>query len=339
MHMPFSALPTKKKIAAVGSALVDICLIEDEAYLAATGAPKGGMTITTSRHIQELLGRSENRPIIVPGGSACNTILGIGKLGNSARFIGKRGNDNYGTLFEEGVHSHGVEPVLQTSSTPTGNVLSIITPDAQRTMFTFLGASSEMDPGAITPDLFTDVALVHIEGYLLFNHDLICATLKAAKTAGVLISLDLASFTVVETSKSLLETLCEQYVDILIANEDEARAFTGFSDEKQALDALSRKTDCAVLKVGKRGSYITHNGTTITVPRMGDGHAVDTTGAGDLWAAGFLFGLVNGFPLDACGKIGSACGYEVCQVIGAQIPDAGWKRIRLLFDDFSCVRC
>ncbi|MBN1309165.1 MAG: adenosine kinase [Chitinispirillaceae bacterium] len=338
MHIPYTPIAGKNRIAAVGSALVDICLREDEVFLAATGAPKGGMTMTTSSHIRELIGRSKNKPAIVPGGSACNTILGIGKLGNDARFIGKRGNDQYGLLFEQGIRSHGVEPVLQiSSSTPTGNVLSIITPDAQRTMFTYLGASSETDPSAITPDLFSDVALVHLEGYLLFNHKLICATLDAAKKAGAIVSLDLASFTVVEASKPLLETLCENYVDILMANEDEARVFTGFSDEQQALDALSHRADCAVLKVGKRGSYITHNATTITVPRTGDGNAVDTTGAGDLWAAGFLFGLVNSFPLETCGKIGSVCGYEVCRIIGAHIPEAGWKRVRRSFDDFSCV--
>ena len=328
MRIPFTPPPEKKKIAAVGSALVDICLTEDDAFVAATGAAKGGMTIVSNERIQELVGKSGNKPVIVPGGSACNTILGIGKLGNPACFIGKRGNDELGTLFENGVRAHGVEPLLQTSATPTGNVLSVITPDAQRTMFTFLGASSETDPASVTPDLFADVALVHVEGYLLFNHDLIRATLDAAKNAGTLVSLDLASFTVVEASKELLEVLCARYVDILIANEDEARAFTGFSDEHAALEALCAKADLAVLKVGKRGSYIGHGGSAVTIGRMGDGSAVDTTGAGDLWAAGFLFGLVNGFPLETCGKLGSACGYEVCQVIGAQIPEEGWRRIK-----------
>ncbi|MBN1758770.1 MAG: adenosine kinase [Chitinispirillaceae bacterium] len=330
MQIPFKANPEKKKIAAVGSALVDICLAENDTFVAATGAAKGGMTLVSNERIQELVDQSANKPVIVPGGSACNTILGIGKLGNPASFIGKRGNDELGTLFEEGVRAHGVEPLLQTSATSTGNVLSVITPDAQRTMFTFLGASSETDPASITADLFDDVALVHVEGYLLFNHDLIRATLDAAKKAGTLVSLDLASFTVVETSKELLEELCSSYVDILIANEDEARAFTGLTDEHAALEALCAKADLAVLKVGKRGSYIGHGGSSITVERMGDGGAVDTTGAGDLWAAGFLYGLVNGLPLETCGKLGSACGYEVCQVIGAQIPEESWKRIRAL---------
>lgn len=330
MDIPFTMRPDKKKIAAVGSALVDICLNETDEFVAATGAPKGGMTLKTQDEIQEIISRSCVRPVIVPGGSACNTILGVGMLGGEACFIGKRGTDTFGERFEKGVRDHHVEPQLQKSDTPTGRVLSIITPDAQRSMFTFLGASSETDPAAITSDLFRDVALVHIEGYLLFNHDLILATLDVSKKAGALISLDLAAFTVVEASRDLLEDICEKYVDILIANEDESRAFTGMSDEREALEALGKKADLAILKVGKRGSYLTHEGEVVTVERMGDGRAVDTTGAGDLWAAGFLYGLVHGYPLAVCGRLGSACGYEVCQVIGAQIPEKGWNRIKAI---------
>ena len=115
-------------------------------------------------------------------------------------------------------------------------------------------------------------------------------------------------------------------------NDDEAEAYTGYTDERRALEALAAKTDIAVLKVGPRGSYVTHAGDTIAVKPMGDGNALDTTGAGDLWAAGFLFGLVKGYSIEQCGRLGSACGYEVCQVIGANIPDDGWNRIKRLLD-------
>ena len=138
------------------------------------------------------------------------------------------------------------------------------------------------------------------------------------------------SYTVVEASKGILEDLVREYVDILIANEDEAAAFTGHKDEMQALETLARKAETAVVKVGKRGSHIIHKGKKASIGIMGDGSAIDTTGAGDLWASGFLYGLVNGYPVDKAGKIGAACGYEVCQVVGAQIPDKGWERIRKL---------
>ncbi len=124
----------------------------------------------------------------------------------------------------------------------------------------------------------------------------------------------------------------DEFVDILIANEDEARAFTGHADESRMIESLSSRAEIAVLKVGSRGSYISQQGKTHRVEPVGDGSAVDTTGAGDLWASGFLFGLVNGYSLEKCGKLASACGYEVCQVIGAGIPHDGWERIRKLLD-------
>jgi sugar/nucleoside kinase (ribokinase family) len=185
-----------------------------------------------------------------------------------------------------------------------------------------------MLPDEISDSCFDNAAIVFVEGYLLFNRDLIQAALKAAQRCGALIALDLASFTVVEESKEFLAEIVYKYVDILMANEDEARAFTGDSDEIKGLEALSQHVDIAVVKVGKKGSYISHDGEILKIEAKGTGSAVDTTGAGDLWASGFLFGLINGYPLPKCGELGSACGYEVCQVIGANIPDPGWQRIR-----------
>ena len=323
----------KRLVVGVGSALVDILSHEDDEFIEKTGAVKGGMKYVDKEFIElTLLGTSEN-PTIVPGGSACNTVIGIGKLGGWARFVGKSGSGEMGNFFETDLKNNNVDPALFKSSSPTGRVLSIITPDAQRSMFTFLGASSETQPEEITKKCFEGAAIVHIEGYLLFNEDLIMAALNAAKGAGARISLDLASFTVVEESKTLLEEIVRDFVDILIANEDEAQAFTGYSDEIKALNALSANAHIAALKVGERGSFISHAGQTIKVEPMGTGAAVDTTGAGDLWASGFLFGLVNGYSLEKCGELGSACGYEVCQVVGANIPEEGWQRIKKLLEE------
>ena len=323
----------KRLVVGVGSALVDILSHEDDEFIEKTGAVKGGMKYVDKEFIElMLLGTSEN-PTIVPGGSACNTVIGIGKLGGRARFVGKSGSGEMGNFFATDLKNNNVDPALFKSSSPTGRVLSIITPDAQRSMFTFLGASSETQPEEITKKCFEGAAIVHIEGYLLFNEDLIMAALNAAKGAGARISLDLASFTVVEESKTLLEEIVRDFVDILIANEDEAQAFTGYSDEIKALNALSANAHIAVLKVGERGSFISHAGKTIKVEPMGTGAAVDTTGAGDLWASGFLFGLVNGYSLEKCGELGSACGYEVCQVVGTSIPEEGWQRIKKLLEE------
>ena len=315
----------------VGSALVDILLQESDEFLAGTGAKKGGMTLVDYTKIEDVLSQSDKMPSQVPGGSVCNTIIGLAKLGQKARFLGKRGNDELGETLENTLKKHNVEPILATSDTPTGRVLSIITPDAQRSMFTFLGAASESTPEEFTVDKFKNAALVHIEGYLLFNERLIFAALKAAKEAGALISLDLASFTVVEASKNILTEIVKEYVDILLANEDEARVYTGCTDESNAMKVLAQDAEIAVLKVGKRGSFISYKGKVHSFGILGSGEALDTTGAGDLWASGFLYGLANGMPIEKCGKLAAACGYEVCQVIGAHIPEKGWQKIKNLF--------
>jgi sugar/nucleoside kinase (ribokinase family) len=139
--------------------------------------------------------------------------------------------------------------------------------------------------------------------------------------------MDLASYTVVREAGDILPQMIAEDVNILIANEDEAAAYAGTDNENQALEYMVQNVDVAVLKRGARGSVIAQNGNRVDIAAAGDGAAVDTTGAGDLWAAGFLFGLVNGMPLDRCGALGSRLGYEVCQVVGADIPDENWEDI------------
>jgi sugar/nucleoside kinase (ribokinase family) len=318
----------KSLVAGVGSALVDILIHEDDRFVEKTGAAKGGMTYVEKSAIDETVAASRQKPVVVPGGSACNTAVGIARLGGRARFVGKCGDDAMGRLFRDDLSKQKVEPMLFGAALPTGRVLSIITPDAQRSMLTYLGASAETRPEEMKPACFDDAAIVHVEGYMLFNRELFAAIISSAKQAGALISLDLASFNVVEEAKDVLPGFVAQYVDILIANEDEASAYTGSKDEAAALEQLSRDVDIAVLKIGARGSRIAHGGRQIQVAPYGDGRAVDTTGAGDLWAAGFLFGLVNRWPLEDCGQLGSICGHAVCQVVGANIPDEQWQTIR-----------
>lgn len=318
------------RITGIGSALVDILIIESDDFLTGLGKEKGGMTLVENKDIEMILAKTDQTPVVVPGGAACNTIVGVGNLGGDARFIGKRGNDQYGRTFEEQIRNCHVEPIVSISDAATGKVLSVITPDAQRSMFTFLGASTALDPGSITANLFNETAISMIEGYLLFNPALMMAALKAAKASGSLIALDLASFEVVNASKQILEQIIRDFVDILIANEDEALAYTGHKDEQKAIEALSQHVTYAVLKLGKRGSYVSYNNTVTRIYAQ-KGHApIDTTGAGDLWAAGFLFGIAHGLSIEKSGQIASACGYEVCQVMGAQLPRDAWSRIKAL---------
>jgi sugar/nucleoside kinase (ribokinase family) len=326
---PFKAKDeTNSWVVGVGSALVDILTHEEDAFLARTGALKGGMTLVDKSFIDDTLAASRNTPTYVPGGSACNTAVGVGRLGGKARFVGKCGNGSLGKLFRQDLEKQNVQPQLIDSDAPTGRCLSVITPDSQRSMFTFLGASAQAQPSEIQADHFHGAAVAHVEGYLLHNADLLEAALGAAKRAGARVSLDLASYNVVADALPVLTRLVEEYVDILIANEDEAAAFTGHQDEIQALQVLGEKAPLAALKVGARGSFLIHEGAVTRVSPQAGAVPVDTTGAGDLWAAGFLYGLVRGYPLSKCGALASACGYEVCQVTGANIPDAGWERIK-----------
>ncbi len=312
----------------VGSALMDLLVHESDEFVERVGGVKGGMIYVDGAAIDETAAQASRKPEVVPGGSACNTMVGIARLGGPARFVGKRGTDTLGRTLKAGLHDQGVDPYLFESDTFTGRVLSIITPDAQRSMLTYLGAASELMPDEITPACFENAAIVHVEGYLLFNLDLMRAVLTSARQAGAKVSLDLASFTVVAETRDFLPGLIDESVDILIANEDEAAAFTGIDDETEALAALSRHAELAVLKLGARGSLIAYDDGLFPVSPFGDGSAVDTTGAGDLWAAGFFHGLVNQWPLVRCGALGSQCGHAVCRQVGAGISDTDWNRIR-----------
>ncbi|MBL0714918.1 MAG: adenosine kinase [Desulfosarcina sp.] len=317
-----------KRIVGIGSALVDILVAASDEFVECTGVPKGGMVYFDPPAIDRVLQDAVERPQVVPGGAACNTITGVARLGGDTRFLGKRGNDEFGDLFETELTRHGVETMLIKAPTPTGRVLSLITPDSQRTMLTYLGASAEMARAEIPVENFQEVAVALIEGYLVYNRELFQYAMQTAHAAGARIALDLASFTVVEENHRDLKAIVRQYVDILIANEDEACAFTGQQDETAALRILADQAELAVVKLGARGSLIAHGDQVFTVSPYGDDGVVDTTGAGDLWASGFLYGLVHGMSLDQCGRLASLCGYEVCRGIGAAIPEEGWQRIR-----------
>lgn len=318
------------RITGIGNTLVDLIINESDQFLIDLGKEKGGMNLVENQESKDILSKTTTPPVVVTGGSTCNTIVGVGNLGGDARFIGNRGEDEYGRIFKQQLIDCHVEPMVNTGSLPTGRVLSIVTPDAQRSMFTYLGASTELAPTAIQPQMFEDTAITMVEGYLLFNEELIMAALNAAKRTGQMIALDLSSFEVVNAAKSILDTIIRDYVDILIANEDEAKAYTGFDDEQKAIEILAEHATYAVLKVGERGSYISYDDEVIHIKPVLGKSPVDTTGAGDLWAAGFLFGLAHGMSIEKAGQLGSVCGYEVCQVMGAQLSDETWKRIKEL---------
>lgn len=312
-------------VVGVGAALVDLLVEEEDHFVDRMGSGKGGMTLVDLPAIEQAL-KTTARPVkAVPGGSACNTMVGIGNLGGRARMIGRLGKDELGRAFLSGLEKAGVDRRIRESDSSTGRVLSVVTPDAQRTMFTYLGASSELHPEDVHPEHFRDAGMVLLEGYLLFNRPVVERIIDLAGKAGAKLVLDLGSFQVVEACRDFLDKIIHESMDIVLANEDEAKAFTGMG-HSESLEILAGKVETAVVKVGKDGVLVKSGEDRHHVA----GHvvqAIDTTGAGDLWASGFLYGLAHGLSLDNAARLGCKVGSEVVQVLGAVIPEEGWDRI------------
>ena len=316
-----------RKVLGMGNALTDILLqIENDNILLSLKLPKGSMQlINTERSDDITKAVSQYEKKMATGGSASNTINGITKLGLDAGFVGKIGKDDIGLFFTNDSVNNGVKPHLLISNTPSGRCIVLVSPDSERTLCTFLGAACELAATDLTPDMFQDYDIFHIEGYLVQNHDLIRTAVKMAKEAGLKVSIDLASYNVVEANLEFLHEIVTEYVDIVFANEEEARAFTG-KEPKEALIHISNHCDIAVVKVGKEGSYIRSGKENVQIkPRLAN--AVDTTGAGDLYAAGFLYGFANNYSLEICGKIGSLVSGNVVEVLGAKMSDQVWENI------------
>ncbi|MCQ2089899.1 MAG: adenosine kinase [Fibrobacter sp.] len=315
-----------KKVLGMGAALVDVLANVSDEWIAAQGVQKGGMNMVDWPQMEKFLSSLE-KPIRVPGGSTCNTMVGVAKLGGRAAFISKVAKDELGDLFQAHLKNSGVESKMGISDVATGCVFSAVTPDAQRSMWTYLGASDFLVSEDFVPALFDDVALLYAEGYRAFNADCFKKSFTLARSLGVETALDFSSFGVVDACRKTFDELFEnKMIDIIIANEDEAFAYAGVKEEA-ALDVLAKKAKVAVVKIGKRGALISKDGV-VTRVQAGPAKAIDTTGAGDLWASGFIYGYMNGWDMERAGNLGSIVSNEVVQVMGAQIPEEGWARIK-----------
>ncbi len=317
-------------IIGVGSALVDRLAFVPESFLAGIRGGKGGMELVDFAELSSLLASLPGTPENAPGGSAANTVMGLARLGAPAGLLAKVGRDGDGDFYLQAARDTGLATTAckRTAAQPTGQCLSLITPDGERTMRTFLGAAGSLAPEEISPADFAGAALVHIEGYLLFNPDLLLRVLAAAKQAGAKIALDLAAPEVVQAAGPQLATLLADWVDIVFANETEATTFAGTPEDSQALRQLAALTELAVVKRGPRGALVRRGHEEVDVPAWPIRQLVDTTGAGDAWAAGFLFGLGDGMTLAQAGRAGAIVAAEVVQTTGASLPAATWNKLR-----------
>ncbi len=312
-----------------GSALVDQLAFVPEAFVEAIHGDKGGMELVDTAEMAELTAALPSPPSRVPGGSAANTMVAAAHLGMQTRLLTKVGADADGAYYRDAVAQAGVETTAFKvhPSTPTGTCLSLVTPDSQRTMRTLLGAAATITRDDIEPSDFAGCTHLHVEGYMLFDRRLTLHVLHLAKTAGCTISLDLASPELVRAQRTILPAILREYVDMVFANEDEAAAFAGTEDEPEALRRLAAFADLAVVKLGARGALIQRDEERVAVDAKRV-EAVDTTGAGDTWAAGFLYGLLTDGDLSRAGRIGATLAAAVVQQVGATVPADVWTQLK-----------
>ena len=310
------------KIIGLGNALVDVlATLKDDTLLDEMGLPKGSMQLIDDAKLQQINERfSQMKTHLATGGAAANTILGLACLGAGTGFIGKIGNDAYGNFFRANLQRNGIEDKLLVSDLPSGVASTFISPDGERTFGTYLGAASTLKAEDLTLDMFKGYAYLLIEGYLVQDHDMILHAIELAKEAGLQVCLDMASYNIVAGDLEFFTLLINKYVDIVFANKE---------DPKEALELISKKCSIAIVKVGGNGSYIRKGTEEIKVEAIPVKKVIDTTGAGDYFASGFLYGLTCGYSLEKCAKIGSILSGNVIQIVGTTIPGERWDEIKL----------
>lgn len=326
-----------KSVIGIGNALTDMLVnLSNDAVLNEYGLSKGSMSLVGSELQTEISKAVAGAPHSLSlGGSAGNTIRCMARLGTRVGFIGKVGNDGTGEFYEQALRNIGVEPFISRSKQRSGKCLSLVSPDGERTLVTHLGAALDLHRDDIDATIFDDFDCLYVEGYLVQDHDLIESTMQRAKEHGLRIAIDLASYNVVEENFDFLRSLVERYVDILFANEDEARAFTGEAEPINALQEISRICELVVVKIGMRGALIKRGTEVVHVGIMAAAKRIDTTGAGDFYAAGFLSALCDGLDLRACGTMGAITAGKVIEVVGTTFGEEAWREI---FDLYERVR-
>ncbi len=304
----------------IGSAIVDILSRTDDGFIQTHGLVKGTMALVTADRSKFLYDRM-GVAIEISGGSAANTMAGIASLGGSPAFIGKVGKDQLGEVFSHDIKAGGVDFLGGTGSQPTATCHILVTPDGQRTMNTYLGACTEMGPDDIDAGKIADAHVIYIEGYQWDTPQAKAAirkATKAAKGAGRKVALSLSDPFVVDRHRGDLLGLIKDEVDILFGNEDEIFRLYEASDLETAVERLRAANVLAVMTRGAKGAVVFDGDTTAAIDAAPVAKVVDTTGAGDLFAAGFLFGFTHGRPLESCARIGAMAAAEVISHMGAR---------------------
>lgn len=311
-------------VVAVGNALLDVLSQTSEEFIAQQnktfGMEKGAMTLIDQDRAVMLYDMLENR-VETSGGSAANTMAGFASFGGKGAFIGKVANDDLGKVFQKEIRAQGITYNTETlnSAISTGRCMILVTPDAHRTMNTFLGASVELSADDVDEQMIANAHVTYLEGYLFDREQAKQAFIKAAETAhavGRRVALTLSDPFCVDRHRSDFLRLVENHVDILFANEQEITSLYLQKNFEDVKGAISNNVEIAVLTRSEKGAVILADGQEITVPAASVNKVVDTTGAGDQFAAGFLYGFTQGMPLEECGRLGALAAAEVISHIG-----------------------
>lgn len=314
--------PPTIDVVGIGNALVDVISHESDDFIDDLGVPKGAMTLIDEERATSIYD-SMGAAIEISGGSAANTIVGVAALGGSARYIGKVRNDQLGAVFAHDIRATGVHYDLPAAEhgPSTGCCLIVVTPDAQRTMNTYLGASVHLQASDIDREAVQSAGVLYLEGYLFDPPEAQEAFRIAAgyaNDAGRTVSLTLSDSFCVERHRAAFLDLVEHHVDLLFANEAEILSLYEVDDFDAAAARVRGHGAIAVLTRSEHGSVVVTADETVTVPAHPVEQLVDTTGAGDLYAAGFLYGYSRGMSMAQCGALGSLAAAEVISHVGAR---------------------
>ena len=314
----------------IGNAIVDVLWQTDDGFLARHGLAKGSMTLIDAEAAERLYG-DMGEAIEQSGGSVANSLAGLASLGARGCYIGKVRDDQLGQSFRDDIRAIGVDFPTATAiaGPPTARCLVLVTPDAQRTMCTYLGASTALGPEDVDESLVAAADITYLEGYLWDPpraKEAFLKAMRAARSAGRRVALSLSDRFCVERYREEFLDLVDNHVDILFANEHEAMALFQVADFDAAVSALNGRVPIAALTRSAAGSTLLSEGQATVVPAAHLGEVIDSTGAGDLYAAGFLYGLTHGRPLPECGRIASLAAAEVIGHLGAR-PQRDLKRL------------
>lgn len=317
-----------KKIVGIGNALVDVIVhVENEDIFQQFSLKKGGMEMIDEEKKRKIHNQIQHlKQTIASGGSTSNTIHGLARLGVKTGYIGKVSNDKMGDFFKKDLQNSQITPHLVFSPLDTGIATTFMTPDAERTFATYLGAASELTPKDIDESILQKYNYIHVEGYLIFNADLIEQVCYLAKKNNLIISMDMGSYNVMEDYRDFMMHLLKNYVNIIFGNEEEVRALTQI-DEIKGLEKLAKTCDVAVVKLGKKGSIVKMNNQVYNIPPVG-GDCIDANGLGDIYASGFLYGLIHDYSPEKSGWLASHLAYVLGNTVGAKLSDEQWVTVK-----------